>query len=172
MHMWDKLQYTQGPIHFPNISPNFTAEAAKVAVNTFVASCLHYVSALLYGLFNYQLEITFSASTRCLCVFILPVGRHAMLLQYANMYTGTGHSNSKYNMKYNLFWPWQFARNTLQICKRKPWHYHTTINYYHWFTDATFCMQCIGIFQRWQTKVDLSIPECSMWYWWWHLVDA
>ncbi len=32
-----------------------------------------------------------------LCVFILPVGRHAMLLQCANIYAGTGHSNTKYN---------------------------------------------------------------------------
>ncbi len=26
-----------------------------------------------------------------------------MLLQCTNMYAGTGHSNTKYNMKYNLF---------------------------------------------------------------------
>ncbi len=36
-------------------------------------------------------------------MFILPACRHAMLLQYANMYIRKGHSNTKYNMKYNLF---------------------------------------------------------------------
>ncbi len=49
-----------------------------------------------------QVEIAFSASTRCLCVFILPAGRHAMLLQCANLYAWTGHSNRKYNSKYNF----------------------------------------------------------------------
>ncbi len=55
-------------------------------------------------------------------MFILPAGRHVMLLQCANMYAGNGRSNTKYNMKYNtlLFWPWQFERHTLQICKSKP----------------------------------------------------
>ncbi len=37
-----------------------------------------------------------------LCVFILPAGRHAKLLQCVNMYAGTGHSNTKYNTKYNV----------------------------------------------------------------------
>ncbi len=54
---------------------------------------------------NSQFEIAFSTSTRCLClcVFILSPGRQAMLLQCANMYNRTGHSNTKYNMKYNCF---------------------------------------------------------------------
>ncbi len=52
-----------------------------------------------------QFEITFSASTRCLYVFILPAGRHPILFQCANMYAGSGHSNTKYNTKYYLFWP-------------------------------------------------------------------
>ncbi len=33
----------------------------------------------------------------CIFVFILPTGRHDMLLQCANMYAGTGYSNTKYN---------------------------------------------------------------------------
>ncbi len=32
------------------------------------------------------------------CVFIRPTGRHTVLLQCANMYAGTGHSNTKYNV--------------------------------------------------------------------------
>ncbi len=34
-----------------------------------------------------------------MCVFILRAGRHAMLLQCANICPGTGHSNIKYDMK-------------------------------------------------------------------------
>ncbi len=30
------------------------------------------------------------------------------------------------------------------------------------FLALAVCMQCIGIFQRWQTKVNLSIPECTL----------
>ncbi len=55
---------------------------------------------------------------------------------------------------------------------RFSWLKHTTINNYQWFTAPKFCMKCIEIFQRWRTKVDLSIPECTMWYSQWHLVDA
>ncbi len=48
-----------------------------------------------------QFEIPFSAFSVSLCVlFILPAGRHAMLLQCTNMYART---NTKYNTKYNLF---------------------------------------------------------------------
>ncbi len=36
-------------------------------------------------------------------MFILPAGRHDMLFQCANMYDRTGHSNTKYNIKYNCF---------------------------------------------------------------------
>ncbi len=36
-------------------------------------------------------------------MFILLASRHAMFLQCANIYVGTGHSNTKYNTKYNLF---------------------------------------------------------------------
>ncbi len=43
-----------------------------------------------------------------------------MLLQCANMYIVTGHSNIKYKTKYNFFLLWQFERYTLQICKSKP----------------------------------------------------
>ncbi len=50
-----------------------------------------------------QFEIAFAYSTKCLCVFILPPGRHAMLLQCANMYARTDHSNTKYNTKSNFF---------------------------------------------------------------------
>ncbi len=50
-----------------------------------------------------QFEIEFSTSTRCLCVFIRPAFRHAMLLKCANLYYGTGHSNTKYNTKYKCF---------------------------------------------------------------------
>ncbi len=44
----------------------------------------------------------------CVCVFILPEGRHAMLLQYVNMYAETGYL------------PRQFETQTLQICRNKP----------------------------------------------------
>ncbi len=42
----------------------------------------------------------------CVCVFILLAGRHTMLLQCENMYTGTGHSNTKYNINSNFVWLW------------------------------------------------------------------
>ncbi len=79
----------------------------------------------------------------------------------------------KYKIQYKIqfFWLSHF-RDRLQICKSKPWLYHTTTNNYDWFTDPKFCMQCIGIFQRWWTKADLSLAECTMWYSQWHLVDA
>ncbi len=64
---------------------------------------LHLVISMNWYSHNSQFERAFSASTRCLCVFILPAGRHAMLLQWANMYVRTGHSNIIYNMKYNVF---------------------------------------------------------------------
>ncbi len=35
----------------------------------------------------------------------------------------------------------------------------TLCSNYHWFTDPKFDIQCIGIFQRWQTNVNLLIPE-------------
>ncbi len=35
-------------------------------------------------------------------MFILPAGRHAVLLQCANMYARTGCSNTKYNKKYSV----------------------------------------------------------------------
>ncbi len=44
----------------------------------------------------------FSSSTMCQCVFILLAVTQAMLLQYANVYAGTGHSNTKYNTTYNV----------------------------------------------------------------------
>ncbi len=37
-------------------------------------------------------------------MLFLPAGRHVMLLQYANRYAGSGHSNAKYNTKYSFFW--------------------------------------------------------------------
>ncbi len=37
-----------------------------------------------------------------LSVFILPAGRHAMLLQSANMYARTSHLSTKYNTKHNF----------------------------------------------------------------------
>ncbi len=49
-----------------------------------------------------------------LLVFILPAGRHAMLLQCANMYAGTGHSNTKHHTKYNIYGLGTF-RDTLCI---------------------------------------------------------
>ncbi len=71
----------------------------------------------------------------------------------------------KYKIQYKIqfYWHWQFERHT-QICKSKPWFNHTTITNYLCFTDHNFYIQCIGIFQRWQTKVDLSLPEWTMWY--------
>ncbi len=93
------------------------------------------------------------------CMFILPAGSHAMLLQCANIFARTDQSNTKYNTKI-YFLPWQFER--LQIYKSKPRLNLTTINNYHWFSDPKFCMHWIGIFQIWQTKVDLSIPECTI----------
>ncbi len=69
-----------------------------------------------------------------------------MLFQCTDMYARPGHSNTKYSMKYNIFGLGSL-RDTLQICKSKPQINHTIINNYHWFTDPTFCIQCIGIFQ-------------------------
>ncbi len=74
----------------------------------------------------------------------------------ANMYARTGHLNIKYNKKCNGL--------ALAVCKCKPWLKQTLINNYHWFNDPKFCMQYIEIFQRWCTKIDLSISECTMWY--------
>ncbi len=68
---------------------------------------------------------------------------------------------SKIQYEINFVWQWQFESLTLHICKSKPCLKHTTINNYHWFTDPTFWIQCIGIFQRWWTNVNLSIPECN-----------
>ncbi len=116
-----------------------------------------------------QFKIAFSASTKCLCVYMytLPTGRHALSNNVVSMckYVCQDWSfSTKYNRKYNIWGAWQFERRTLQICKSKPQLNHTFINNYHWSTDPKFCMQCIGIFQRWQSKVDLSIPECTVWY--------
>ncbi len=66
-----------------------------------------------------QFKIAFSDSTRCLWVFIVPAGGYTMLLQYADMYEKNGHSNTKYNMKYNYVCL-DSLRDTLQIFKSKP----------------------------------------------------
>ncbi len=97
-------------------------------------------------------------------MFILPVGRHAMLLQCANMYIRTGHSNTKYNMKYNLFGLGSL-RDTL--CRFAKVNNDLTTQLSIIITGLltpNFAFNVYRIFQRWQTKVDLSIPECTMWY--------
>ncbi len=103
-----------------------------------------------------------------LSVCILPADRTcyvAYMCKY--IYARTGHSNTNYNMKYNFF-----GRHSLLIGKSKLWLNHRTINNYHLFSRAKCHMQCRGIFQRYQTKVDMSLPECTIWYTQWHLVDA
>ncbi len=52
-----------------------------------------------------------------LCAFIMPVRRQAMLLQCENMYAGTGHLNTKNNMKYNYFCLGSL-RNTFSRCTK------------------------------------------------------
>ncbi len=118
-----------------------------------------------------QFEIAFSGSTMCLCVclFCLEVD----MLSYSNVQICMPEliiqiQNTIQNRFILALAVWE----TLQICKSNPWQNQTTINNYLWFIFPKFCMQCRRIFQTWQTKVDLSIPECTMWYWQWHLVDA
>ncbi len=111
-------------------------------------------------------ETAFSASTTCVdvyvcvyvcvcvcvCVFILPAGRHAMLLLNANtgLNVGSGHSSTKYNMKCfshgSLRDTFHRFANVNHDLTTQPVR---TINNYHWFTDPNVCMQYIGIFQRW-----------------------
>ncbi len=45
----------------------------------------------------------FSYHQVSLCLFSLSAGWHDMLLQCPTMYAGTGHSNTKYNWKCNVF---------------------------------------------------------------------
>ncbi len=47
-----------------------------------------------------KFEIACPDSTRCQCVW---ADRPAMLVQCASMHARTGHSSTKYNLKYNLF---------------------------------------------------------------------
>ncbi len=42
------------------------------------------------------------------------------------------------------------------VCRKSEQTLHTTINNYHWFTDPKFCMQCIGIFQRYDHSRPVS----------------
>ncbi len=68
----------------------------------------HYVTIqiiawnLLYTLHHVNILIgrdsIFSFHYLSVCVFILSAGRHNMLFQCANMYAGTGHSNTNYHM--------------------------------------------------------------------------
>ncbi len=58
----------------------------------------HYIKNILSNILAAQFsqfEIAFWASTGCLCSFILPAGRHAMLFKCSNMYARTDHSNTK-----------------------------------------------------------------------------
>ncbi len=68
----------------------------------------------------------------------------------------------KYKIQYEIqFFSLSSLKDTLQICRSKRLN-HTTISNYHWFTDPKFCKQCIWIFQRKQTKADLSILDCTV----------
>ncbi len=139
--------------------------AAKYLTNI----CAHFLKGLLNLWFNshslkyhFQLPLGVSVCLFCLqvamlCCFNVQICIPELVIQKAIQKT---------------FWTWQFERHTLQIFKSKPWFNHTTITNYYWLTDPKFCMQCIGIFQRWQTKVNLSIPKCTMWYSQRHRVDA
>ncbi len=93
-------------------------------------------------------------------MFILPAGRHPMLLQYADMYAKTGHSNTKYNMKYNYFGFGSLRDKYSRFSKVN--HDLTTqlsIIITGLLTQTFVCMECLGIFQRWWTKANLSIQN-------------
>ncbi len=79
-----------------------------------------------------QFEIAFSASTMCLCVcvFIQPTGRHAMLFQCAN--ARTDHSNTKYNTKYNMCGLDSLRDTLCRFAKVSNDLSTQFINNYHW----------------------------------------
>ncbi len=93
-----------------------------------------------------QFEIAFSAFTMCLCLclFCLQVvmlccfNMQICILKLVIQIQDT--------LRNTICWPWQFERHTQQIWKSKLWR----INNYH--------------FEIWRTKVDLSIPECTIWF--------
>ncbi len=119
---------------------------------------------------NSQFEIAFSASTRCLCVCLFCLQVDMLSCFNVQIYILVLVIQIQNKTQNTIFW-------ALAVCDTysedfQKWLNHTTINHYHWFTDPKFCMQCLGIFKKWPTKVDLSIPECTRWYSQWHVVDA
>ncbi len=56
-------------------------------------------------------------------------------------------------MKYNIFGIDSLRDALCKFARINPKRIHTPINKYQWFTDPTFFMQYIGIFQKWPTKV-------------------
>ncbi len=99
------------------------------------------------------------------CVFILPAGRHAMLLQCANIYTRTGHSDTKYNTKYNYFGRgmlrdtlWRFAKvNHALTTQLSIIITGFTCNVYEYFKDDTNSLLQLETKPQFITLVDILL---------------
>ncbi len=107
-----------------------------------------------------QFEIAFLASTRCLCVCLFCM--QVDMLCYCNVQLCMPEQviQIQHTIQNTNIWPWQFERHILQICKSNLTTQLLII--ITGLLNPHFCMQCIGIFQRWQTKVDMSIPKCTI----------
>ncbi len=97
------------------------------------------------------------------CIFFYCLLTEAMLL-FTNIYFFhlTGHSDTKYSMKYNLFWPWQFERN-VTFCTFAKVNHALTIQLSIIITGLlapNFTFNVSAYFK----DSDPSIPECTMWY--------